>query len=265
MGWPLSLFMALLTGGITMLVSGWLANLYSTWYNVASREGAAGFLMVGIALLGGLVGLGLGLTAARLFHSSGFWKVFGLFLTAEALLAGLVLLLLYLLADIPPKLAGEELQLQVEIRLPAGAPRPEGKPAFRLGSLIRSRQRAAQNGELLLEKARMEEGRWVVPANAFLFTSRGKRFIIAELNGAIIGAFVIPLPAHPRAEQENWSDWGPRPPAGKAPWPEDQPSYRFRVQRLSQWNQPEQGDPAVGQPAMGQPAMGQPAPDSEAP
>jgi hypothetical protein len=40
------------------------------------------------------------------------------------------------------------------------------------------------------------------------------------------------LPGRPDPDHEQWSDWGPQPRGDQPPWPDSQPSYRFRVQRI---------------------------------
>ncbi len=74
MSWPVSLLVSLLAGVAALLAAGLVAAAYAEWYQVSTREGAAGFMVVGVALLGGLAGGVLGLTAARLLAQAGFWK-----------------------------------------------------------------------------------------------------------------------------------------------------------------------------------------------
>jgi len=117
----------------------------------------------------------------RAMAAVGFWKATGCSLGLVLGLAALVTLLFYLLADIPPRLGGHELRLEVEIKLPAGQAKPKGKGAFTLGSVINQRQRAAQPGDLHLDQARRENDRWIVPAEVLLFTTPGRRMILAEV------------------------------------------------------------------------------------
>ena len=62
-----------------------------------------------------------------------------------------------------------------------------------LGSVVDGTQRASRYGQLKLEEAREVGGRWVVPAEVFLFTSRPKSRE-ARMGDAVIGAFLVPLP-----------------------------------------------------------------------
>jgi hypothetical protein len=119
--------------------------------------------------------------------------------------------------------------------LPVGEPRPAASPdtksSLTLGSVINHVQRKSKKGELKVAEARLEGNRWIIPGSVFLFTTRGMRSIDAEIDGKSIGGFIIPLPARPGTKYEQWSDWEPQPPAGSPPWPNDKPSYRFRVVR----------------------------------
>jgi len=142
-----------------------------------------------------------------------------------------------LLADVPPRLGGDELMLEVELRLPAGetipaagGPRPS---VLRLGSVARGRRRAVRDGALALGDARQIDGRWRIPGSVFLFTGRGMRLLETEIDGAEREGFLVPLPARPRPAHEDWSDWLPRAMPGGPEWPESRLSYRFRVQRIA--------------------------------
>ncbi len=232
MPWLLSFLVAALSGILGLFSSGFVAAAYANWYHVSTREGAAGFFVVGMALLGGIAGFIVGLVSSRVVAAPSFGKVIACSSGVVLGIAGLAALLLYVLADIPPRIDGDELRLEVEIRLPAGYAKPDGKPEFTLGSVINHTQRASESGELKVNAARLENGRWIITAEVQLFTTRGLRSIGARLDEKDIAGFIVPLPARPGKAHEQWSEWGPRPPAGSPPWPDTEPSYRFRVQRI---------------------------------
>ena len=239
MNWPLSLLIALITGVVGLLLSGFTANACVDWYHISSREGAAGIFVIGLALLGGIASGVVGLIIARVVAAGtdpGFGKALAVSLGLVLGIGGLVALACHGLADIPPTLEGEELRLEVEIRLPVDqktSPKElKGEPHFELGSVVNQTRRASRTGELKVAQSRLEDGRWVLPGEVLLFTSRGQRSLDARIGDEALAGFLVPLPAHPGQEHEQWSDWGPRPPSGSPPWPDTQPSYRFRVQRI---------------------------------
>lgn len=239
MGCMLSLLVALLTGILGLFAAGLVAAAYADWYHIPSREGASGFFVLFMAIIGGAVATVLGLIIAQVVaggSAPGFGKAMLHSGGTVLSIAGVAALLCYLMADFPPTLDGERLRLEVELRLPIHHEVPpaevEGSRDFVLGSVVDHTQRAAEYGMLKVEQARREDGRWIVPAEVLLFTSRGDRVIDAHLGEESIAGFVVPLPAHPGHEFEQWSEWAPRPPAGGPAWPDSKPSYRFRVQRI---------------------------------
>lgn len=239
MNWMMSFLVALITGIVGLIGAGFAAGAYASWYHMTTREGAAGFFVLGMGLLGGMASFVIGLLVARIGASGAppsFVKAIAASNGIILAICGLVVLVCYLLADFPPTIDGEELRLEVEIRLPAGHAKPvsdeKSTAEFTLGSVVNHTRRASQPGTLKVADAREENGRWIIPAEVFVFTTRGDRSIDARLGGESIAGFVIPLPARPGKEHEQWSKWMPQPPAGSSPWPDTKSSFRFRVQRI---------------------------------
>jgi len=234
-----SICVALLTGGLGLILAGLVALGCIDWYHISGFEGKSGYFMVAMALLGGIAGCVLGFAISRAIGAASwleFLKGLGISWGVVVLVTGTAAGIAWLLADIPPKIDGQYLELEVEIKLPTGQTNlpaaTEGKPSFTLGSVVRHVQRASTEGELKLAQARLENGRWIVPASADVFTTRGLRSISARLGDKMLAGFIIPLPPRPGRRFETWSDWGPRTRRGNPPWPDTNPSYRFRVQRL---------------------------------
>ncbi len=250
MSWIASIFIAVLSAALGLFAAGVIASAAVGWYRISSFEGGSGYFVVGIALLGGFVGLIVGIIVARVAGAGaglGFLKSLGLSLGSVAVLAGLAALPTRFLADVPPEIDGEPLDLVVEVRLPVGDTTPPasriGEPQITLGSLVNHRQRRSATGEVRVAESRLEDGRWIVPGAVPVFTSRGLRTVGMALGGKEVAGFLIPLPARPDKRFEEWSGWLPRPPAGNPAWPDSKPSYRFRVQR--QTPPPPPPDPGV--------------------
>ncbi len=238
MNWLLSILLGLLTGALGVFCAGAIAAACTSWYRVSNFEGGAGFMVVFIAIGGGIVGFFLGLTTARIVTASaapGFGKAFGISWGIVLAISGITTCVCWLLADIPPKIDGQELSLEAELRLPVGQTNSpanaSGETSLALGSVVRHVQRKSERGKLDIAQARLEGGRWIIPGAVYLFTMRGLRSVDFMIGGESCG-FIIPLPARPSTKFEQWSDWFPDPPPGKPPWPETKPSCRFRVQRI---------------------------------
>jgi len=234
MSWLASLGVALLTAAVGLVLGGWVASLAVGWYRVSSFEGASGYFVVALALLGFVVGLIIGLVMSRAVADSyglGFWWTMLASQLTVAVIAGAIAGIARLAADVPPTLGRERLLLAVEIRWPASA---TASPAtddtqrrLRLYSVTDRTVRNSREGALWTEDARREDGRWIVPGAVAVYTSRGNRLLAIEPAPAGATAFVVPLPAHPNEGQLAWSDWLPASRDG-TPLP-DGFAMRFRV------------------------------------
>jgi hypothetical protein len=242
MGWPSSMFVALLTAGAGTLLAGLVAALSVEWYHISGREGESGYFVVAIAFLGLIAGLSIGLLVSRMIAARGapgFLKALGISLAIVVATAGVGGGLSRALADVPPEIGGESLMLAVEVRWPSGhvkSPADEpGQGFLTLGSVTGAShiQRASVRGPLWKEDARLVDGRWVAPGAVEVFTSRGDRSLDISIGTTSLGGFIVPLAGHPGTRDLEWSGWLPESLKG-APWPADRFSYRYRVQRASQ-------------------------------
>ncbi|MFO1498311.1 MAG: hypothetical protein U1G07_07970 [Verrucomicrobiota bacterium] len=239
MGWLSSILLAVLTGVVGLFSAAFVASACVKWFHISSFEGGSGYFVVINALLGGLAALVIGLVASRLIAASAapaFWKAIGYSWGTVLALSAIAALIARGLADVPPTLDGNQLLLQVEIRLPAGQTNPLSAPStdsyLTLGSVVRHVQRKSRKGELKPDQARLADGRWIIPGQVEVFTSRGLRSIDAVIGGKSCAGFLVPLPAHPGKQHAEWSRWLPHPRPGDPPWPETKASYRFRVQPI---------------------------------
>ncbi len=239
MTWLISFVVALICGVAGLLLAGFIANACTSWYHVSSREGAAGYFVMFMGLGGGIAGIIVGLITARIAAGQfgpGFGKELGCALGVVLLIGGVSALLCRLFADVAPEIDGRDLMLEVEFRFPNTAPsdKPptaDGEWLFRFASLAGHTQRKVEDGKLHGDKARLEAGRWIVPAEVYLFTERGRRVIDLQRNGQDAGGFLVSLPARPDRKFLEWSGWLPIQQANGQPWPADKLSYRFRAQK----------------------------------
>jgi len=245
-----SALVTVLAGALAWLCASSIASACSNWYSVSTFEGAAAYYVLGIAFYGGVVGCIIGFVTTRFIHPTfglGFFRALTTSAAIELGIAGIATVLCWSMADIPPRIDGRRLWLQVELRLPAGMtnlPAAEDKASrFTLGSVVRHVQRKSRDGKLKFAEARLEDGRWVIPGEVLLFTMRGHRSIDFAMGDRSFGGFLIPLPARPGKKFQQWSDWFPNPPPGRPPWPDTEPSCRFRLQQILP--PPPPPDPAV--------------------
>lgn len=237
MSWFGSFFIAVMTAVVTAVAGGLVAAGCVDWYRISGREGASGYTVIAIGLLGCIAGFFAGLILSRFFGGpgpAGFFKGWGVSTGAMLGLAGAAALVAWSLADIPPTINGHELDLVVEIRLPTGAAQPsvsaEGKPYIIFGSSYSPTQssRASEYGTLDVAEARQVDGRWVVPGSVRIFTTRGSRSLTIVLDPKLAIGFELRLPGHPGPKYKQWSEWLPD--AVAEHWPDTRISYRFRVQ-----------------------------------
>jgi hypothetical protein len=232
MTWIHSFLIGVITAVLTATGAGFIAAAYVDWYHVSSREGGAVYFVAVWILAGIFCGFFGGLILSRFFGPAflgGLLISAGVFLILE----GAIFLVVWGLADIPPKLNGHELDLVVEIRLPAGAAQPpvlEGKQFLQFSSGGRGTvSRVQENGPLEVADARLVDGRWIVPGSVRVFTTREYRFLTVVLGEKVATGFQLRFPGHPGLQYQQWSGWQPDTAKGD-PWPSTRMSYRFRIQ-----------------------------------
>lgn len=234
MSWWTTIFIALLTGPFGLVCAGVVAGISMKWYSISDAAGR-GYFVAYTAFFGGIASGIVAIIVSRIvagWEEPGFFKGLGWSCLAVLTLSLLALLLSRGNAHVPPRIAGKNLMLEIEMRLPAADATPpaerEGTPAFTLGCVIRHVQRKSREGAVHLDRVRQEDGRWIIPASVFPFTTRGLRTITMQLGGKSAGGFIVPLPGRPRLRHSEWSDWGPRGTRSR-PWPDTESSFRFRV------------------------------------
>ncbi len=243
MSWPASLFSALLTGILGLLVAGAVAALAVDWYNISPREGGSGYFVVFMALLGLVAGLIIGLVVARVVAGGahpGFLRALGLSVGVVVGIGLVVAGVARTLADVPPTIDGESLLLAVEVRWPADQKeRPvtagPDEPSLSLHSIphFSHTVRISKSGPLWLEDAHQVDGRWVAPGAVEVFTSRGIRMMSVNIGDAKTQGFQVPLGAFPGKKSLEWSDWLPKFRPGVAV-PAGLLSFRYRTVKMSQ-------------------------------
>ncbi len=235
LSWASTIGIAFLTGIAGAASAGYVTYLWTIWYRLRGHDGGdLGYYILFIPA-GLLAGLLLGALISR--NVSGFWAALGVSIAVMVGLCVVVGAVGRMYGEIAPELDGDELVLQVEVKLPKGwqpdndVVRPEGRgctlqplgPGRRVGSRY--------SGTVDWKKASQVDGQWVAPCEVLLFSSRETRFVDLNLGKTWVG-FSLRLPAHPTRENEQWSQWftdGFSQEVGKPPMTGY--AYRCRVKR----------------------------------
>lgn len=211
MSWVFTFLIAIVTAAAGLFGAGYVAHLTIGWHRVSSFEGASGYFLVLMALLGAVAGFVVGAVASRVVgaeslaeNAAGLGAGLGVVLLLSGIAAGYS----YLTADFPPRIAGRELDLEVELRLPEGVElsalqgsEPPAQMTLYCG------QKWSGHGDFRFDEARRVEGLWVVPVRLPITSSLPDRRLVIG-NGYERGAYIpIPLPGNPGQADTAWGGW----------------------------------------------------------
>lgn len=213
MSWTSSFFIAALTGVLGTVVVGLVTSVCSEWLHVSNREGAAGYLMLAMAFVGGVVTFVLGLVLSRVIAGTpapGFLKVLGISCGVVLALGGVALVIAWLYADFSPTIEGKSLALAIEVRCPQDFTLPitEDEYGIYAGVRVPGSRHNQQQGKLDLPHAKQEDGRWIVTAVVPLHTSSANKVLDVRFSKDASFTFSLPLRSHPRRGDCEWSQWG---------------------------------------------------------
>ncbi|MCA9722810.1 MAG: hypothetical protein KC489_10505, partial [Gemmatimonadetes bacterium] len=120
MSWPASLTVGALVAIVAGALAGLVAGLITDWHRMSSFEGASGYFVVGMILLGAIAGFLLGVVTSRLLGDASMLKALGVAVTITCAIAAVVAGISRSQADIPPTIDGESLVLAIELKWPSG-------------------------------------------------------------------------------------------------------------------------------------------------
>lgn len=240
MSWLGSMAAALLAGVLGCVGAGGIGLLCVEWYRIPSREGASGYFVVFMGLLGAVGGLVLGLILARvgyaLWGPGLLWQGLA---AASGVLSILTVVLLgcwwFRMPDAPP--AGEQLDFLVEVRLPEGLtdfPAKDAAEAYISLAMLEGRNRLLRGeaqGAIDVARARLEHGRWLVPGRAPFVRGKGDLMMTIRVGPGDAERFLLP-PEAGRKVTQGWSEWIPRSRPDGAP-PIHSMTFRYQVRRAA--------------------------------
>ncbi|WP_129776829.1 ABC-2 transporter permease [Peristeroidobacter soli] len=209
MNWPASIGVGLLCGLVGFIVAFAIALLAVEWYRIPSREGAAGFFTVGVALLVFVCGVIFGLIYARLSPEPSILQAWGRASAIIAVAGSVALTLTWLFADLPPKWDGHRLELIIELRAPAGfAMPPLEYPSDAYVTIMQMPSGDSKGWSALqLDQTRTEHGQLIIPATLTLDTSAREKQLSARFGKGQEIRFPLAFGSKPGEQDQAWTDW----------------------------------------------------------
>jgi hypothetical protein len=233
MKWLLSICVGICAAPLAAFIVGTAADSWASWMRMSSRDGAAGYWVVMMALLAAFVASIAGISIARgwLLAAPNFWSALG---TTVGLTTAVTLVItgfIWLAADLPPKIAGRRLNLEAEVRFPAGTTLDSLTTANAYVSIMRVDTRDSRSsGSLDLNAAREIDGKLVVPATMDLYTSAKRKMLHLGFPDGRNVLFPVGFRSKPGQKDLQWTDWIP----AATPAAEPQPGFsdyaiRYRI------------------------------------
>lgn len=205
-----SILVGLIAAPLAAIVIGTAADSWASWLRISSREGAAGYWVVMLALLAAIVAMALGISIARgfLLAKPNFWSALG---TTIGLISAVALLLtgvIRLGADLPPRIDGRRLELVAEIRFPPSTNLEPLQAAPPYVAVMRVAARDSRgSGNLDFAAARDDGGRLIVPVTVDLSTRvKEKKLHVGYPDGKNV-FFPLGLGSTPVEKDFEWSEW----------------------------------------------------------
>jgi hypothetical protein len=205
-----------LINGVAGAVLGFIGGEMATRaHNVSNFEGGRAMGIVFLIVPAGFIGAAIiGVIAAHKIPEpgmDGFAKAQGVALLGAIVVAAAVFGYSIWRAPAPPRLDGLTLNLEFEVRMPEGRTAPGPDDNFTVLMTSRGYGDDRHNAELTLDSTTTSDGRVVIPARAFLYTSTAQRFLVVNDVEEKHYWFDLPLRARPKSDDMQWTGWWPAP------------------------------------------------------
>lgn len=190
------------------------AALVAQLTHASNREGAVGYFVIGLGVVGGLLGLVAGLSwYARTAPAGQAWQQLGHALLGLAVLLGLVVAVAWAWVqsqELPVQYEGQaQANFELEFRLPAAAA-PAGSARQWLSVEVTTRK-TRPVALVLPDQVRHEQGHQVVPAVQGPLVAARQRLVVArlELPDGPRDLVFMPRMARKPDPRADWSAWEP--------------------------------------------------------
>jgi MFS family permease len=211
-------FLRAFAAGVITAVAGMFLAIFASdyltrLYHVSDMEGQRGMTVIFLfAPLGIIVGFLIGLITAlrtRWPRFIGFLKTQGLSLLITIAIAAAASGLVWLGADKPPKINGNNLTLDFELKIPPAIHLPSESTPNNIYASLYASNRDNRLAILDFKSIARQDGYVIIPGTAELMSHSADRELLASMgNETGASQFIhLNLPAAPRKEDETWSQW----------------------------------------------------------
>ena len=209
MSWRIALVVALLTAVITAIVTAPVTDKVTRMHGVSDFEGGRGMLIAFILIPAGFIGGFLvGLLGTKLVHATEwnqFWKAAGLSVVmGQAALFGIAGLSVLTLPR-PPLINGQQLSLEIEVRVPRSRITPDAKEPNGIRLSIYAGPKDNHYADIDRSRFREEGDDLMVTAIAPLRSRSHGRVASFHILDHTWLAADIELPARPAESDTSWS------------------------------------------------------------
>ncbi len=206
---------ALLTGIVGLLLAFILGDIVTRAQGVSDFEGMRSYgVVLLIAPAGAILGIITGIIVARSVPGPGtgaFFKALAIAVLITGGISGTIALYQYYRVPKVPTIDGAVLDLEFEIRMPAGRVAPDSSSReFSLVLVSDGDSKGRVSGEIDYSHIGQSEGRVVIPGTLRLVASTRNRSL--AINDSAKGYwFDLPLQAKPDSGDFAWIEWFPKP------------------------------------------------------
>jgi hypothetical protein len=234
--------------GLTTVMGGVAAfglSFFLIWFlNVTNFEGGAGYFTLFVILTGVAGGFAVGLITALTLRSSftGMQLRAAEIVVALTVAAGIIVVLAKVFEDKGPKLEGDSIRLEVELKCPRDWKPDNALKAGHGGCWLQKYPESGPietnpivSGSLTWDNTPTSGEPWAISCVASLEKTSSPRYMLIYASKIIEVTLQVPLPRRPGPQFMQWSDWttdGFLPQKGRPVQPAGL-AFRFRVLKES--------------------------------
>jgi len=208
-----AVLIAFLTAIVGCILAFFVGDYLTTLAHVPNMEGQRGMMVVFVcAPIGILAGLIVGVVVSLLVArrgAAGFFSALGLSIFTVAVISGLTGAIPYLLSDKPPRIDGQRLDLEFQLRVPATMKIPDQPDGYSIRVSLYTNDQEDRYAFIDWQSIVKTTDHITIPGHVDLLTHSQNRSLLASIGNepAASQFFAVNLPSAPRQEDEAWSNW----------------------------------------------------------